>query len=69
MTVRIHRIDTLLPDFSFAQEEAMVKMMKWARGNRGFDIALSSCVPKLIGLNIRELIGPALAAGVPLSPG
>ena len=30
MTAWIHRIDTLLPDFSFAQEEAMVKMQEWA---------------------------------------
>jgi predicted naringenin-chalcone synthase len=34
MTVWIHRIDTLLPDFSFAQEEAMVKMQEWARDER-----------------------------------
>src|SRR5674476_142647 len=34
MTVWIHRIDTLLPDFSFAQEEAMVKMQEWARDDR-----------------------------------
>jgi len=34
MTVWIHRIDTLLPDFSFAQEEAMAKMQEWARGDR-----------------------------------
>ena len=34
MTAWIHRIDTLLPDFSFAQEEAMVKMQEWARDDR-----------------------------------
>jgi predicted naringenin-chalcone synthase len=34
MTTWIRRIDTLLPDFSFAQEEAMVKMQEWARDDR-----------------------------------
>ena len=34
MTAWIHRIDTSLPDFSFAQEEAMVKMQEWARDER-----------------------------------
>jgi predicted naringenin-chalcone synthase len=34
MTAWIHRIDTLLPDFSFAQEEAMAKMQAWARDDR-----------------------------------
>ena len=34
MTTWIHRIDTLLPDFSFAQEEAMAKMQEWARDDR-----------------------------------
>ena len=38
--------------------------MTWRIGDQGFDIALSSVyVPKIIGSNIRELIGPALAAG------
>ncbi|MBP2690183.1 MAG: chalcone and stilbene synthase domain protein, partial [Deltaproteobacteria bacterium] len=37
--------------------------MAWRIGDQGFDIALSSYVPKLIGSNIRELVGPALAAG------
>jgi predicted naringenin-chalcone synthase len=37
--------------------------MTWRIGDQGFDIALSSYVPKLIGSNIRELIGPALAEG------
>jgi predicted naringenin-chalcone synthase len=37
--------------------------MTWRIGDQGFDIALSSYVPKLIGSNIRELVGPALAAG------
>ena len=34
MTAWIHRIDTLLPDFSFAQETAMAKMQEWARDDR-----------------------------------
>ncbi|GAB4231888.1 MAG: type III polyketide synthase [Deltaproteobacteria bacterium] len=34
MTAWIHRIDTLLPDFSFAQEQAMGKMQEWARDDR-----------------------------------
>jgi predicted naringenin-chalcone synthase len=34
MTAWIHRIDTLLPDFSFAQEAAMAKMQEWARDDR-----------------------------------
>ena len=34
MPAWIHRIDTLLPDFSFAQEQAMVKMQEWARDDR-----------------------------------
>jgi len=34
MAAWIHRIDTLLPDFSFAQEEAMAKMQEWARDER-----------------------------------
>ncbi|HLN92200.1 MAG TPA: 3-oxoacyl-[acyl-carrier-protein] synthase III C-terminal domain-containing protein, partial [Patescibacteria group bacterium] len=37
--------------------------MAWRIGDQGFDIALSSYVPKLIGSNIRELVGPALTAG------
>jgi predicted naringenin-chalcone synthase len=34
MAAWIHRIDTLLPDFSFSQEEAMAKMQAWARDDR-----------------------------------
>lgn len=42
--------------------------MTWRIGDQGFDIALSSYVPKLIGSNIRELACPALAAvGMSLS--
>jgi len=36
--------------------------MAWRIGDRGFDIALSSYVPKIIGANIREFIEPSLAA-------
>ena len=35
--------------------------MTWRIGDQGFDIALSSYVPKLIGANIREMVLPALA--------
>lgn len=34
MPAWIHRIETSLPDFSFSQEEAMVKMQEWARDER-----------------------------------
>jgi len=34
VTAWIHRIDTLLPEFSFSQEEAMAKMQAWARDDR-----------------------------------
>ncbi len=34
--------------------------MAWSIGDHGFDIALSSYVPKIIGANIRELVAPAL---------
>ena len=30
----IHRIETLLPDVSFSQEEAMIKMQEWAMNDR-----------------------------------
>lgn len=36
--------------------------MAWSIGDRGFDIALSSYVPKIIGANIRETIRPVLAS-------
>jgi predicted naringenin-chalcone synthase len=35
VTAWIHRIETLLPDFSFAQEEAMEKMQEWTGDDRG----------------------------------
>jgi predicted naringenin-chalcone synthase len=34
MAVWIHRIDSILPDFSFSQEEASAKMQEWARDER-----------------------------------
>lgn len=37
--------------------------MAWRIGDRGFDIALSSYVPKLIGANIRGFIEPSLSSG------
>ncbi len=37
--------------------------MAWTIGDLGFDIALSSYVPKIIGANIRDAIDPLLAAG------
>lgn len=36
--------------------------MAWTIGDRGFDIALSSYVPKIIGANIRDAIRPVLAS-------
>ena len=36
--------------------------MAWRIGDRGFDIALSSYVPKIIGSNIRACVEPSLAA-------
>jgi predicted naringenin-chalcone synthase len=36
--------------------------MTWTIGDRGFDIALSSYVPKIIGANIRSAVLPLLAA-------
>ncbi|GAB4362284.1 MAG: type III polyketide synthase [Deltaproteobacteria bacterium] len=41
--------------------------MAWRIGDRGFDISLSSYVPKIIGANLREFVEPSLAdAGVSL---
>ncbi len=41
--------------------------MAWRIGDHGFDIALSSYVPKIIGANVREFIEPSLAgSGVAL---
>ena len=34
MTAWIHRIDTLLPDFPFDQEDAMGKIQEWIRDDR-----------------------------------
>src|SRR3990172_8383155 len=52
-----------LDGFRSALVPAGEQDMTWRIGDQGVDIALSSYVPKLIGSNIRELIGPALAAG------
>jgi len=52
-----------LAGFRSALVPAGEQDMTWRIGDQGFDIALSSYVPRLIGSNIRELIGPALAAG------
>ena len=41
--------------------------MTWRIGDQGFDIELSSYVPKLIGANIQAMVLPALA-NVGLSP-
>lgn len=42
--------------------------MAWSVGDRGFDIALSSYVPKLLGANIAAAVGDLLAStGHPLS--
>ncbi|MBW6510624.1 MAG: type III polyketide synthase [Desulfuromonadaceae bacterium] len=37
--------------------------MAWTIGDLGFDIALSSYVPKIIGANIREVLQPILGEG------
>jgi predicted naringenin-chalcone synthase len=52
-----------LAGFRSALVPAGEQDMTWRIGDQGFDIALSSYVPKIIGSNIRELVGPALAAG------
>lgn len=53
-----YRIDrfcgTLVPDGE--------RDMAWRIGDDGFDIALSSYVPKIIGANLREFVEPSLAA-------
>lgn len=42
--------------------------MAWRIGDHGFDISLSSYVPKIIGANIREFVEPSLAeSGLPLA--
>ena len=37
--------------------------MAWSIGDLGFDIALSSYVPKIIGANIRDAVRPVLTSG------
>jgi predicted naringenin-chalcone synthase len=51
-----------LGDFHSALVPAGEGDMAWSIGDRGFDIALSSYVPKIIGANIRGFIEPSLAA-------
>ncbi|MGE5663049.1 MAG: type III polyketide synthase [Deltaproteobacteria bacterium] len=51
-----------LGDFHSALVPAGEGDMAWSIGDRGFDIALSSYVPKIIGANIREFIEPSLVA-------
>src|SRR5512139_2709516 len=59
-----YRID----DFHSALVTSGEHDMAWRIGDHGFDIALSSYVPKIIGANIREFIEPSLAAaGVALA--
>ena len=52
-----YRID----DFQSALVPSGEKDMAWRIGDHGFDIALSTYVPKIIGANIREFIEPSLA--------
>jgi len=54
-------------DFHSALVTSGEQDMAWRIGDHGFDIALSSYVPKIIGANVREFIEPALAgSGVAL---
>jgi predicted naringenin-chalcone synthase len=48
-------------DFHSALVPGGEQDMAWRIGDHGFDIALSSYVPKIIGANIREFIEPSLA--------
>jgi predicted naringenin-chalcone synthase len=48
-------------DFHSALVPSGEQDMAWRIGDHGFDIALSSYVPKVIGSNIREFIEPSLA--------
>ncbi len=48
-------------DFHSALVPAGEQDMAWRIGDHGFDIALSSYVPKIIGANIRGFIEPSLA--------
>lgn len=50
-------------DFHSALVTSGEQDMAWRIGDHGFDIALSSYVPKLIGANIREFVEPSLARG------
>ena len=46
---------TLVPD---GEQE-----MAWRIGDQGFDISLTSYVPKIIGANLRDFVEPSLASG------
>ncbi len=48
-------------DFHSALVTGGEQDMAWRIGDHGFDIALSSYVPKIIGANIRQFIEPSLA--------
>ncbi len=50
-----------LGDFHSALVTSGEQDMAWRIGDHGFDIALSSYVPKIIGANIRDFIEPSLA--------
>lgn len=55
-------------DFHSALVTSGERDMAWRIGDHGFDIALSSYVPKIIGANIRPFVEPSLARSG-LSPG
>lgn len=48
-------------DFHSALVTSGEQDMAWRIGDHGFDIALSSYVPKIIGANVRDFIEPSLA--------
>jgi len=50
-----------LGDFRSTLIPSGVADMAWTIGDLGFDIALSSYVPKIIGANVKEAISPLLA--------
>ncbi len=50
-----------LDDFHSTLVPSGEQDMAWRIGDHGFDIALSSYVPRIIGANIREFIEPSLA--------
>lgn len=54
---RVYRIDGFRSTLVPAGEQDMA----WRIGDHGFDIALSSYVPKIIGANLGEFLAPSLA--------